>query len=114
MKREVRFSPLAWMPASEGWHVAGMTHFNGVNPFQFLALPSNFILKSYFLMPHRVGRGSLNSHFITEKSVQKIIDRCKEKLSCETRTGLVVKSIREGLIFLKECAVIKQPQNNKK
>ncbi len=22
------------MPASEGWHEAGMTHFNGVNPIQ--------------------------------------------------------------------------------
>jgi DNA-binding CsgD family transcriptional regulator len=39
--------------------------------------------------------------FVTEKSVQKIIDRCKEKLCCETRTGLVAKSIRNSLIFLK-------------
>jgi hypothetical protein len=25
VKREVCFTSLAWMPASEGWHVAGMT-----------------------------------------------------------------------------------------
>jgi hypothetical protein len=50
VKREVCFAPLVWMPAC-----AGMTHFNGVNPFQFLALLNNFILKSYFLMPHRAG-----------------------------------------------------------
>ncbi len=37
MKREVCFAPLAWMPAC-----AGMTHFNEVNPFQFLALLNNF------------------------------------------------------------------------
>ncbi len=39
VKREVCFTSLAWMPA-----YAGMTHFNGVNPFQFLALNLHFIV----------------------------------------------------------------------
>ncbi len=44
VKREVCFTSLAWMPAC-----AGMTHFNGVNPFQFLVLNSHFSVFMKFL-----------------------------------------------------------------
>ncbi len=52
VKREVCFASLAWMPASEGWHEAGMTDFINYSTKPLVGeakSPKNLNMK-YFLL----------------------------------------------------------------